>query len=96
MTVILKRKTFDGNIETLSQVDITQLGELNIVIGFNEVNEPVIESADISPSRDFVEIVKEAHLTLKEAHEAMFRAQYAFNHAATDMFAIKKYIDGAS
>lgn len=96
MTVTLSRRMFDGTIVLLQVVEVSQLGNLNVLLGHNDINEPYVESAEIQPSQDFVEIVKESHLTLKEAHQKMVEAQYAFQHAMTDMFAIKKYIDGST
>lgn len=94
LTVTIHLQRRDGAFEPMQVIGVNQLGNLDVKISFNDLNEPIIDVADINPSTEWTDTATEAELTLKEAHQKMVEAQIAFQHAATDMFKMKRLLEG--
>ncbi len=85
------------NPESLSivgTIGVAALGDMEIILDRDAMGVIKLDSSSIATGKnDFGDVVTEAQLTLTELHVKMGEVTIAAQHALTDMFALKKWLE---
>ena len=89
---LFSRDVMDGTDRRVGTVDMPCLGAVKVYLSRNEMGEIRLDRADVIPSTEYDDARRECFEALGVAHEAMSKAQLAFEFARTDMHYLHKFV----